>query len=81
MPMTVICPACGKLNRIQDNAPVGETILCLGCGGRVRIEADALPPAAEHPPQPEAVAESSPVGPDDDATEVPFSAPVKSHGS
>jgi hypothetical protein len=84
MPMTVICPACGKLNRVHDNAAVGETILCLGCGGRVRIEADELPTPTGTTPSAHAesvpVADSTPVehddddDDDDDATEVQFSA-------
>jgi hypothetical protein len=68
MPMTVICPACGKLNRIQDNTAIGETIVCLACGGRIRVESEDLPPALSESAEPAAE-----YGPTDDTTEVPFS--------
>jgi hypothetical protein len=36
----VICPACGKSNRLSDEG-IGGAIVCLACGYRIVVEADA----------------------------------------
>src|SRR5687767_11523813 len=35
MPSRVICPACGKLNRVSDHAAAGSAVVCLACGARI----------------------------------------------
>ena len=46
MPTRVICPACGKPNRIEGE-PRGATVICLACGARFVVEGDAQDAAAD----------------------------------
>src|SRR3954469_26045471 len=40
MPTRVICPVCGKPNRLEGTS-AGGTIICLACGARIAVEDQA----------------------------------------
>src|SRR5688572_8266605 len=72
MSTRVICPACGKLNRLPDDVTPDTTMVCLACGVRIppqEVEAQ-LPTDAGESPSAAARADG-----DADTTEIPATPP------